>query len=66
MIMPDYLSFNHVIGALQIDNDYWTTSQLSRHLEAPFKYLLLAVKTALHILRTERLAMCNRVSVDID
>jgi len=40
MIMPDYLSFNHVIGALQIDNDYWTTSQLSRHLEAPFKYLL--------------------------
>ena len=26
----------------------------------------IAVKTALHILRTERLAMCNRVSVDID
>jgi len=26
----------------------------------------IAVQTALHILRTERLGMCNRVSVDID
>jgi len=26
----------------------------------------IAVQTASHILRTERLAMCNRVSVDID